>query len=154
MNEEPEKTTNPPSNSTRARKLTAARNHSVGAIAALNRYNEPHFDLALLPRTDWPDEIWDARMAKLMRAIGAALKGEETTPFVESESPEIQVDGLDAWQQKHSEYYQWSEFEKRQLLEYLEQHPGHVLTPKFAHSCEMRAPDGRVFHYHRSGRLE
>ena len=137
-----------------ARKAAAARNHTAGAIATLNRYNEPHFDLALLPRTDWPDEIWDSRIAKVMRALGAALKGEEVTPFVEAESPDLQIDGLRKFQTAHSEYWVWSEFELAKLTEYLEQHPGHVITPHYAHSCEVKTPEGRTYHYHRSERLE
>src|SRR5260221_4270389 len=104
-------------NASAANRAVFARNRTAGAIATLNQYNEPHFDLALLPRTDWPDEIWETRMAKVMRALGAALKGEETTPFVVGEAPDLQIDGLRKFQAAHSEYWQWSEFEFAKLTE-------------------------------------
>jgi hypothetical protein len=159
MNEEAELTKTPQpaqlrGKQTRAARFAASRNRCVDALATLNRYCEPHFDLALLPRTDWPDEIWETRMAKVMRAVCAALQGTETTPFVEAESPEIQVEGLVKSQQAKSEYWQWNAAELAKLTEYLEQHPGHVITPHYAHSCEVKTPEGGVYHYHRSGRLE
>ena len=139
---------------TPAGRQTRARNHVIDGLVQLNKYLEPHFDLAFLPRTDWPDEIWDTRMERLMRALGAALKGEEVTPFVEAESPATQVEGLVKSQQSKSEYWQWNEAELAKLTLYLEQHPGHVITPHYAHSCEVKTPEGRTYHYHRSGRIE
>ena len=88
-----------------------------------------------------------------MRALGAVLKGEEQTPFVEAQAPEIQVEGLVKFQHAKAEYWQWSEFEIAKLTEHLEQHPGHVITPHYAHSCEVKTPEGCVYHYHRSGRI-
>ena len=118
----------------------------------LNHYLEPHFDLAFLPRTDWPDEIWDARMERLMRAVGVALKGEEATPFVEAESPETQVEGRSS-QPAKAEYWQWTEFELAKLTDIWNSIPA-TFTPHYAHSCEVKTPEGVVYHYHRSGRLE
>jgi hypothetical protein len=158
MNEETEVTEvtkNPQPIGLRGNKRKSARNHIVEALAKLDRYAEPHFDLGLLPRIDLSDADWAATMRRVMLAIPAALGGAviEAAPFVEVESPEIQIENHRAWQRQRSGYYQWSEFELRQLLEHLHAHPGRVLIPTVAHSVSIREPSGRVYTYQRDGKV-
>jgi hypothetical protein len=93
-------------------------------------------------------------------AVAAALKGAfiESAPEVskavaEVEPPEIQIENHRAWQRQRSGYFQWNEYEHRQLLEHLQKNPGSVLVPNFAHSCDIRESNGSVYTWRREGKV-
>jgi hypothetical protein len=162
MNEhETEMTKTPQPVSLRGARRRSVRNHIIEALAKLNRFTEPHFDLELLPRTDLPDQEWNAMVRRVMLAVAAALRGAfiESAPevskmFEKTESPEVQVDNYRTWQRQFSAYYHWSEYEHRLLLEHLQKHPGSVIQPSYAHSCNIRAADGRIYAWDRRGRVQ
>ena len=164
MNEENEATTTTPQPvALRGNKKKAARDHCIEALAKLNRYAEPHFDLGLLPRTDLPDAEWAVMMQRVLLAIAAALRGDGPVIFancpkcgeaLEAESPEVAVANLATWQKARPIFFQWSPYELRKLLEHLHQHPGHVLLPDFAQSVTIREPSGRTYTYLRDGKVK
>lgn len=67
--------------------------------------------------------------------------------LLEAPAPEIQIARLRDWQLSHDVYWQWSPRELRLLMEYLK--PGDVIVPKYAHSCDIRKPNGRMIEYRR-----
>jgi hypothetical protein len=163
MNEETEVTTTPQPVALRGNKKKAARDHCIEALAKLNRYAEPRFDLGLLPRTDLPDAEWSATMQRVLLAVAAALRGDRPVIFancpkcgkaLEAESPDVVVANLVTWQKSQPAYFQWSPFDLRRLLEHLHAHPGHViLPPAAAHSVTIRRPDGGIYSYRHDGKV-
>ncbi|GEM_PF-4113925 len=65
-------------------------------------------------------------------------------------APKLQVQNFDRGQHERTSYFWWSETQLKRLEDHLEAHPGHVLVlPAFAHSVNIRRPDGSVYTFNR-----
>ncbi|HUY28597.1 MAG TPA: hypothetical protein VMV27_14400 [Candidatus Binataceae bacterium] len=65
-------------------------------------------------------------------------------------SPEIQVANVERWQRTNSSYYWWAESQLARLREHLSANPDDVvILPGFAHSLNVRRPDGSVYTWFR-----
>jgi hypothetical protein len=149
---------------TRALRRRSARDHFVEALATMSRFAEPKLNLAKLRQLmDLGDEEYATQATRIMQAIAAVLSDEEVVRFatcphcaapLEALSPDVAVVNLMTWQKAHPAYYQWSPYELKKLLDHLHQHPGHVLVPNFAQSCDIREPSGRTYTYLRNGQVK
>jgi len=141
------------------------RDRCIEALQMANARGPGNLDvpaLRQLLRFDKPEFGTVAR--KIFDAINAVVRGEDPDApprFVdcpkcgeplEARAPEIQIDDLRRWQQMHAAYYQWSERELMLLMTHLK--PGETIIPKFAHSCEIRRPDGSTVEYRRTATAE
>ena len=64
--------------------------------------------------------------------------------------PHIQVESFDRGQHEKSSYYWWSSAQLKRLEDWLAAHPGEVLMlPAWAHSVNIRRPDGSVHTFYR-----
>ena len=149
---------------TAALKRKGVRTRITRAVAVLNYEAEPKFDLALIAHLqNMPDDEFKALTHRVMVALGAAMRGDPLQVFancphcgapLEAPSPEISVANLMRWQQQRPQHSQWGPFELRKLLEHLQAHPGCVVIPTFALSCDIREPSGAVYTWERAGRVK
>jgi hypothetical protein len=147
---------NEESNTVAVRKTTwrSDRENIVECLGRLNRYTEIKFDLGRLSQlSSLSEQEFLKRMVQVMNALDKALAGGDAAAYAETEAPEDQVENLRTWQQQRSGYFQWNEYEHRQLLEHLQKHPGSVLIPNFAHACDIRESSGRVYTWRREGKV-
>jgi hypothetical protein len=141
------------------------RDRCIEALQIANAKGPGNLDVPALRRLlDFPKPEFSIIARKIFGAINAVVRGEqpESPPRfadcphcsqpLEVKAPEIQIEILRDWQHEHPAYYQWSERELKLLMEHLQ--PGDVVVPKFAHSCAIRKPDGRLVEYKRTAVAE
>jgi hypothetical protein len=150
------------------RKRTAA-DRFVEDIQIANAKIDGHLDVPALRRTldQEPDvAAFKSKVADpIIDRINGFLAGEPadgaprftSCPHcggeLEAPTPEVSVGLLVTWQKDRPVYFQWSPYELRQLLEHLHAHRGSVPIPRYSQSCDIREPSGRIYAWHRDGKV-
>jgi hypothetical protein len=141
------------------------RDRCVEALQMANAKGPGSLDVSALRQLlDFPKADFDIVMRKVFDAINSVVAGEQPDQPpryadcpnchapLEAKAPAIQIDDLRAFQRQRTPYWQWSARELKLLMEYLK--PGDVIIPKFAHSVEIKKPNGRVVEYRRTATAE